>query len=186
MTAARTRSWLITTAIVVVMVLVLRAQGRLWWCACGSPRLWNTDAWGPHNSQHLFDPYSFSHMSHGVLFYGFLWLVARRLSVSWRLCLVVVLEVGCELLENSDFVIDRFRAGAAAAYRGDTIANSLGDLLSCLFGGIVASRIGLWWSIVMVLAIEGTLTIWIRDNLFLDALMLVWSSDAIKAWQANH
>src|SRR5205814_9789174 len=143
---------------------VLRAEGRRWWCACGSPALWTSDAWGPHNSQHLLDPYSFSHVSHGVLFYGLLWLVARRLAPDWRFLLAVALEAGWEMAENSDAVINRFRAGTAAVgYRGDTVANSVGDVLCCVVGVLLARRLGVWWSVAVVVAIEGTLLLWIRD-----------------------
>lgn len=180
------RSRLVTVALVVSLIITLRAEGRRWWCACGSPALWNSDARGPHNSQHLLDPYSFSHVSHGVLLYGLAWLVARRLDAGWRACLAVALEVGWEMLENSDLVIDRFRDGTAAVgYRGDTVANSVGDVLCCVVGIMLARRIGVWWSVAIVVAIEGALLFWIRDNLVLDALMFVWPSEAIKAWQAG-
>src|SRR4051812_40324554 len=101
----KTRTCVVTVALVVGLVITLRAEGRRWWCACGSPALWNSDARGPHNSQHLLDPYSLSHVSHGVLLYGLVWLVARRLAAGWRVCLAVALEVGWEALENSDLVI---------------------------------------------------------------------------------
>jgi hypothetical protein len=178
--------WLVAVAILGAHVLVLRAEGRRWWCACGSPALWTSDARGPHNSQHLLDPYSFSHVTHGVLFYGLLWVVARRVAPHWRFCMAVGLEAVWEMAENSDAVIDRFRAGTAAVgYHGDTVANSVGDMLCCALGFVLARRLGLLWSVVLAVVIEAALLIWIRDNLPLDVLMLVWPSDAIKAWQAG-
>jgi len=72
------------------------------------------DVWGPHNSQHLLDPYSFTHVLHGVLLYGaFAWLVPC-LGVPWRLFLAVTLECLWELLENSGPVIERYRSATAA------------------------------------------------------------------------
>jgi hypothetical protein len=184
MSASKAGPCLALAAVLVLHVVALRAEGRRWWCACGSAALWVSDARGPHNSQHLLDPYSFSHVSHGILLCGLLWLVARRLTPAWRVCLAIALEVGWEVAENSDAVIDRFRARTAAVgYRGDTIANSVGDVLCCALGVILARRLGLWWSVALVVAIEGTLLVWIRDNIVLDALMLVWPSAAIKAWQ---
>jgi hypothetical protein len=184
---SRLRPWLVTVAILVAHVGLLRAEGRRWWCACGQPNLWTADARGPHNSQHLFDPYSFSHVSHGVLFFGLLWLVARRLPVGWRFCLAVALEVAWEVAENSDAVIDRFRTGTAAVgYRGDTVANSVGDVLSCMVGFVLARWLGLWWSVALVVVIEAALLIWIRDNLVLDVVMLVHPVEAIRAWQTGH
>src|SRR5438552_4243643 len=48
--------------ILTVVTAVLRWEGRLWWCVCGMPSVWIGDAWGPHTSQHLFDPYSLTHV----------------------------------------------------------------------------------------------------------------------------
>src|SRR5947209_3739957 len=136
MAADRSRAaWIAITALFIGQVALLRAEGRQWWCACGRPNLWTSDAQGPHNSQHLLDPYSFSHVTHGVLLCGLLWLVARRRSAAWRFCLAVAVEVAWEVVENTDTVIDRFRAGTAApGYRGDTVANSVGDVLRCMLG----------------------------------------------------
>jgi Protein of unknown function (DUF2585) len=184
MSASKSAPWLVLAAVLVLHVVALRAEGRRWWCACESPTLWTGDARGPHNSQHLLDPYSLSHVSHGILLWGLLWLVARRLAPAWRVGLAVALEVGWEVAENSDAVIDRFRAGTAAVgYRGDSVSNSVGDVLCCAAGVVLARRLGLWWSVALVAAIEGALLVWIRDNIVLDALMLVWPSAAIKAWQ---
>jgi hypothetical protein len=189
MSAVRSRAnaWFALAILMVAHVALLRAEGRRWWCACGSPNLWTSDAHGPHNSQHLFDPYSFSHMTHGVLLCGLMWLVARQLPAAWRFCLAVAVEVAWEVVENTDVVIDRFRAGTAAlGYRGDTVANSVGDVLSCMFGYWLARRLGLWWSVALVLVIEVGLLFWIRDNIVLDVLMLVFPIDAVGAWQAGH
>src|SRR3954453_23674028 len=101
----KTRTCAVPVALVVGLVIPLRAEGRRWWCACGSPAPWTSDARGPHNSQHFLDPYSFSHVSHGVLFWGLLWLVARRVRADWRVCLVFALEAAWEVAENSDAVI---------------------------------------------------------------------------------
>src|SRR5207249_2408165 len=130
---------------------------------------------GPHTSRHLFDPYSFTHFSHGLLFF---WLFAwafPRLSPAWRLCLAVTLEGAWELLENSDFVIQRFRAATVSGeYEGDSVANSLGDLLSCALGFGLASRLGFRGSVVCVLAVELVLLLWMRDNLLLTIVMLIY------------
>jgi hypothetical protein len=183
---SRVQARLATAAILITQVAILRAEGRRWWCACGSSNLWTSDAHGPHNSQHLFDPYSFSHVSHGILLCGLLWLFARRLPAAWRFCLAVAVEVAWEVVENSDAVIDRFRAGTAAlGYRGDSVANSVGDVLSCMLGYWLAVRLGFWWSVVLVVGIEVGLLICIRDNLVLDVLMLVYPLDAVRGWQAR-
>ena len=178
--------WLATGAILVATTTVLRLYGRRWWCACGQLTPWVSDTLGAHNSQHLFDPYSFIHILHGLLFF---WLFAwafPRLAPTWRLCLAVALSASWELFENSEFVIQRYRAATASAdYAGDTIANSLGDILSCALGFGLASRLGLRGSIVCFLVTELVLLLWIRDNLLLTIVMLVCPFEGIKAWQTG-
>jgi hypothetical protein len=181
---ARHLPWIVIAMVVVGSVVLLRAEGRLWWCACGSSALWVSDAWGPHTSQHFFDPYSFSHIVHGLLLCGLAWLVARKRPFGWQFCLAIVIECLWEVLENTNLVIARFRgATAAVGYEGDTVANSLGDILSCALGVVLARRFGLWWSVALVLILETALLLWIRDNLLLDIVMLVNPIDAVRAWQ---
>ena len=64
--------------ILVIAAGILRAMGRSWWCECGSSALWSWDIWSRHNSQHLLDPYTPTHVLHGVLFYGLLHLLLGR------------------------------------------------------------------------------------------------------------
>jgi Protein of unknown function (DUF2585) len=185
--SARSRPWLVTVAVVAAAVALLRAEGRRWWCACGSPAPWAGDARGPHNSQHFLDPYSISHVAHGVLLYGLAWLVARRRPFAWRFCLAVAGECLFEVAENADAVIGRFRAATAAVgYEGDTVANSLGDILCSAAGVVLARRLGPWWSAALVVATELVLLAWIRDGLLLNVVMMVHPVDAVRAWQAGH
>jgi hypothetical protein len=183
----RLRPWLVTAAVVLAAVALLRLEGRLWWCKCGSPALWIGDAWGSHTSQHLFDPYSISHMVHGVLFAGLAWLVLRRWPFAWQFSLAIAIECLFEVVENSDAMIARFRAATAAVgYEGDSIANSLGDILFAAAGVVLARRIGVKWSIVFVVANELVLLVWIRDSLLVNILMMIYPIDAIRTWQAGH
>src|SRR4051794_7678993 len=76
---------LAVAAVVVVTAVVLRGQGRSWWCSCGQPFPWAGDTRSPHNSQHLFDPYSFTHVLHGVVLCGLLTWGCPRLAPPWRL-----------------------------------------------------------------------------------------------------
>jgi len=177
----------VSFAVVIVallMVGVLRAAGRLWWCACATPLLWVGDVNSSHLSQHLFDPYSFSHLLHGVVFYGMLWILARRIPYAQRLLVALVLEAGWEILENSPFIIDRYRQSTMALqYYGDSIVNSVGDLLSCALGFWVASLLRWWRSVALVVLVEVGMLVLYRDNLTLNVLMLVAPSESIKAWQ---
>ena len=178
--------WLAILLVCTVAACQLRLQGRSWWCACGQPYPWVSDARGPHNSQHLLDPYSFTHVLHGVLLCGLLAWTLPRLPSAWRLVLVVGLEALWEVIENSAFVIQRYRAATAAlGYQGDTIANSLGDILSCIAGFLLAPRLGIRGSAALCAVIEVVLLLWIHDSLLLNVVMLIYPFDAIKAWQTG-
>ncbi|MFL6208024.1 MAG: DUF2585 family protein [Pyrinomonadaceae bacterium] len=183
-TRSRLAPWLACLAVVSVAALQLHHQGRLWVCACGRVRLWTSEAWGADTSQHLLDPYSLTHVLHGVLF---CWLLAQclpRLAARWRLCLAVALEAAWEVCENTEFVIRRYReATAALGYHGDTVINSLGDILCCAAGCLIALRLGLRRSLALFALVELMLLIWIRDSLLLEILMLLHPFAAIKAWQ---
>ncbi len=179
--------WLAMAAVLAAAVYQLHRQGRLWWCSCGQPNLWTGDTQGPHNSQHLFDPYSFTHVLHGVVLCGVLAWAVPRLSAAWRLWLGVSIEALWEVLENSDVIIQRYRtARMSLGYHGDTIANSLGDILSFAVGFVLARRLGFRASLVLFVATEAVLLFWIRDSLLLDVVMLIHPIDVIKGWQMGH
>ncbi len=168
-------------------VFELRREGRLWWCACGHFYPWSGQVHGPHNSQHLLDPYSLTHVLHGVLLCGLLAWAVPRLASSWRLVLAVCLEAWWEVVENSATIIQRYRAATLhQGYEGDTVANSLGDILCCVVGFELARRVGWRASLVIFLLTELVLLVWIRDNLLLNVVMLVHPFEALKAWQAAH
>ncbi len=177
---------LTTVALLVATAAQLHGQGRRWWCACGQWFLWSSDAWGPHNSQHFLDPYSLTHVLHGLLLCGVLALAVPRLRLGWRFVLAVGLECAWEIFENSTFVINRYRAATAAqGYLGDTVANSLGDILSCAVGFCLAGRLGVWKSLALFVAIEVLLVLWIRDSLVLNVVMLLWPLSTVRAWQTG-
>jgi hypothetical protein len=177
--------WLAIAVVLVGTAYQLRSQGRLWWCSCDYLLLWSGDPWSSGNSQHLLDPYSFTHVLHGVVLCGLLALVAARLAPVWRLWIAVSVEALWEVLENSEFVIRRYREETAAlGYHGDTIVNSLSDILVCGLGFVLASHLGFRRTFALFVVIEVTLAFWIRDSLLLNIIMLVYPIDAIKAWQA--
>jgi hypothetical protein len=177
---------LATVALLAVQAATLGWEGRHWWCTCGRWFPWTSDAWGPHNSQHLLDPYSLTHVLHGFILCGILALAAPRVRREWQFVLAIVVECAWEVFENSAFVIDRYRAATAAqGYQGDTIANSLGDVLSCAFGFWLAGRLGWRKSLALALAVEVVLVLWIRDSLLLNVVMLIAPVPAIRAWQTG-
>ena len=139
----------------------------------------------PGNSQHLTDWYTFSHLLDGFWLYFFLWLVFRQLPVGARLSLAVLLEAAWEILENSPFIIDRYRAETISMnYCGDTIVNSLSDTLTAMLGFLFAASVPPIAPIAVGIAIELGLAFAIRDNLALNIVMLVHEVPWIKAWQA--
>jgi predicted MFS family arabinose efflux permease len=122
---------------------------------------------------------------HGFLLCGLLALIAPRLSALWRLWLAVSIEALWELIENSEFVIRRYRQETAAlGYHGDTIVNSLGDILVCGLGFVLAQHLGFRRVFAVFVLTEVALALWIRDNLTLNIVMLIHPIDAIKEWQA--
>jgi len=178
--------WLAAAAVLGAAAVALRLQGRLWFCACGRFLPWVGDAWSPDTSQHLFDPYSFTHVLHGFAFYGLLALLLPRAAWRWRFIAAVMLEALWEVFENTAFVINRYReATAALGYNGDTVVNSLGDIAACAAGFLLARQLGALRTILVFAATEVLLLLWIRDSLLLNILLLLYPSETLKAWQAG-
>ena len=121
------------------------------------------------------------------MFCGLLTLLARGLPTSWRLTIAITIEAIWELIENTDTVIQHYRAATAAlGYQGDTVMNSLGDIMCCGIGFMIARKLGWLRSLVLFFVIETVLLIWIRDSLLLEMIMLVHPINAIKMWQSGH
>jgi hypothetical protein len=163
-----------------------RAMGRKLWGISGQPGLWSGNVESEHNSQYLFDPYTFSHITHGVLLYGLLWLVAPRLPARVRILIGIALEAVWEMVENTDMVINRYRAATISLhYYGDSIVNSMGDILACVAGMVLAYLLPARLSVVFVVLLEVMLALWIHDNLALNILMLIHPIQVVRAWQTG-
>jgi hypothetical protein len=176
--------WLAIVSAFVATAFLLRLEGRLWICACGKFLIWAGKVCSAENSQQLFDPYSFTHVLHGFMFFWLIAWLTPRLRPTWQLSLAIAVEALWEVFENTNFIIERYRSETAAlGYNGDTVVNSFGDIFCCLIGFLIAKRLGLRRSLVVFLALEFILILWIRDSLLLEILMLVFPVDAIKAWQ---
>jgi hypothetical protein len=170
--------------VLLLVIVLLRAEGRMFLCDCGHFAVWTSDACSSQTSQQLFDPYSFTHVLHGFLFFWLMALLFRRLSSSWQVLLAVLLEGAWEVFENTPFVIHKYRTETAAlGYQGDTIVNSLGDLTCALIGFLLARKLGVRCSLIFFLLVEVVLTLWIHDSLLLQILMLIRPVQAIKLWQ---
>lgn len=177
------------TVATVVVLLALTAAIELWLgrLPLGPDHAfgwWESNIWSSEQSHRFADPYSFSHVVHGLLFYLVLWLVARRAPARYRFLAAVVLEAGWEVLENSPLIINRYRAVTISlGYVGDSVLNSLSDILMMCLGYLVASRSRPWLSVALVVIAEIGMAWWVRDNLTLNIIMLVHPIDAIRAWQ---
>jgi uncharacterized membrane protein YiaA len=147
---------------------------------------WDGNVWGSENSQRVADAYSFSHLIHGMLFYGLLWLVARRLPAKYRFLAAVVIECVWEVFENSSFVINRYRdATIAQGYVGDSVLNSVSDIGMMMIGFCIARYSKIWATIVLIIVFELGCLFWIRDNLTLNILMLTYPIESVKVWQSE-
>ncbi len=138
-------SWLTIVFVLTATAWQLHHQGRAWWCSCGRAFLWTSNAWSSLTSQTFLDPYSFTHILHGLIFCGLLALLIRGLSTKWRFC-----------------------------------------IMGCALGFMIARKLGWRWSLIVFLATEAILLIWIRDSLLLEIIMLLSPINAIKVWQMGH
>jgi len=184
------KSWrmhvLVLILIVSITALIELLMGRISICKCGYVSLWYGNTYGSGNSQHLSDWYTFSHIIHGFIFYGFLWLVARRLPVRTRLILAIIIECIWEIAENSPLIINRYRAVTSALdYTGDSVINSISDVLAAGFGFYLANKVKIGWIIFLMIFFELFTLYKVRDNLTLNVIMLIHPIKAIQTWQLD-
>ena len=176
---------LVTNFFLLLATLVwLKYSGRSYLGPDGGLQLWYGEANGPGTSQHLLDPYSFTHFLHGVVFFWIISFFGKNLEFAWQLTAAIAFESCWEVIENSKIVIERYReATMALGYFGDSIVNSFSDIAVCSIGFCVAARLGLKKSLVLFAILEIFLLFWIKDNLTLNVIMLIYPLDFIKSWQ---
>lgn len=176
---------ILVVAMLVATALTLWAVGRSLICPCGTVAIWYSPGDPGPSSQSLLDWYTPSHLIHGILFYTALWWVAREMPLRWRLVIAMAVECGWEIVENTPWVIERYRnATVSVDYNGDSVINSTFDILAMLLGFALARRLPVWASVAIVIGFE-LLTTWlIRDGLALNILMLFWPLQSVLDWQA--
>jgi len=180
------RTAMIAFAIVAAAAAIELAMGRHPVCTCGTIDLWVGVRDSPKTSQMLSDWYSLSHVVHGLLFYALLWLVVRRWPVAARFLAAVFVEAAWEVIENTPFVIDRYRETTAAlGYSGDSVINSVSDMLMMCVGFWLACKLPVWMSVLLLVALELVALFVIRDNLALNIINLIAPSAALQAWQSR-
>jgi hypothetical protein len=165
----------IIAIITLLTAIVLRRMGRDW----GIPKLWVSDTHGPETSQALADPYIWTHALHGIAFY-FLFgrFGATGLLVSHGL------ECAWELMENTERIIQRYRAETISlGYNGDSVLNSVGDICAMLAGYAFASSVPWYVSLVLFALVEVGMAWTYKDNLSLNILMLLYPLKGVKDWQ---
>jgi hypothetical protein len=181
------RTAVCASAIVVAAASIEVAMGRHPICTCGAVDLWVGARDSPKTSQMLADWYSPSHVVHGLLFYAVLWLLIRRWPISWRFLAALLIEATWEVVENTPLVIDRYRETTAAlGYSGDSVVNSVSDMLMMCAGFLAARKLPVWASVILLVLLEAVPLLAIRDNLTLNIWNLIAPNATIAAWQAAH
>jgi len=185
----KTPAWafvLIAASLLIIQAGTELALGRVTMCTCGTIKLWVGGTQNSEISQQIFDWYSLSHLIHGFGLYGLTWLALPRVPVAARLLLAMLVECGWEILENTSFIIDRYRSETVSLnYYGDSILNSLSDTLTMMFGFGLAHRLPVWSIVLAAVLMEALAGYVIRDNLTLNIIMLIYPFDAIRSWQSG-
>lgn len=170
-----------TIVLLLIVSYILFWMGRPYHSETSQIHLWIGDVFSPEVSQHVFDWYSFTHIAHGLCFYAGLSFLFPSWSFGTRLLLSVGIEGSWELVENTDYVIEYYRQNTVSVdYAGDTIINSMMDIISMIAGFLWARFSPTWGSVSLFVALEVWLIYWIRDSFLLNIFMFVYPLEFIR------
>lgn len=180
---------ILAVAMIASTAAILYAMGRTPICKCGYVEFWHGIVRDSGNSQHLTDWYTPSHVIHGFLFYLGIWIIGRvrgkALPLGVALLMAIGVEAAWEIAENTNAVIERYRAtNIALDYYGDSVINSVSDILAMILGFFLARTLPVWLTVMVAVLMEVFTGYWIHDNLALNIIMLIHPIEAINQWQS--
>jgi hypothetical protein len=168
----------------IVIGVTLWAWGQPLVSRSGEIRLWVNSIWSAENSQQIADWYSLSHAILGMLIALIGRALSPRVPQAAFLTILLVIGVGWEIIEHTDFVLERFRGQTIyQGYVGDTVLNAVTDYILMLAGYFLALALPLRWGIVLMLGMEILSAAVARDSLILTTIRVIHPIPAIAAWQ---
>ena len=166
------------------VAVTLWAWGQPLLSASGEVQLWVGSIWSSETSQQVADWYTLSHIIHGMLIALAGKALARRTGFAPVYLLAIVTGVGWEIVEHTDWVLDRFRAVTLyQGYLGDTVLNATMDYVFMMGGFYFASWARSRVTAGLIVAMELLSGLVARDNLTLTTINTLAPNAAIQAWQ---
>jgi hypothetical protein len=81
-------------------------------------------------------------------------------------------------------IINRYREQTIALdYYGDSVLNSVADIGAMVLGFLAAWRLPIAIIVALTVLMEVGVAWWIRDNLTLNILQLLYPTEAVLRWQ---
>jgi hypothetical protein len=198
--------FLLTTLFILFTDILLFSFGQPFKNKNGAIQFWCGTIASSCNSQDISDWYTPSHFLHGVIFFWFFYLlfsfffsIKKSLNfintktdlIHSKILLLMfsfslLLECFWEVLENTPFIINKYREGTIAFdYSGDSILNSTFDIIFMTLGFLFAKKFGWKISLLIFIILELFTLYFIKDNLTLNVLMLLYPLEIIKDWQMS-